>query len=192
MTPGVEVVEPAVVAAPLIDPATPSWLRPLAWVLAQLNRVMAGLGMLALLAASLILTSSVVMRYYLHASTDWQDEAAVFCLVGATFLCGGFVQNLRGHIGIEAVSQLLSPAINRVRQVLVDLMCLLFCSFFAWKSWTLWYEAWSEGQTTSSTWAPPLWIPYGLMAAGMSILVLQLLVQWITGLNGLLSGRGRA
>ncbi|HEY4081102.1 MAG TPA: hypothetical protein VGM81_10415 [Burkholderiaceae bacterium] len=98
MSPGVDVAETAVVAAPLIDPATPSWLRPLAWLLAQLNRVMAGLGMLALLAASLILTSSVVMRYYLHASTDWQDEAAVFCLVGATFLCGGFVQNLRGFV----------------------------------------------------------------------------------------------
>ena len=168
---------------------TPAWLHPLAWVLKWLNRLMAGLGMLALLAASLILTSSVVMRYFLHASTDWQDEAAVFCLVGATFLCGGFVQSMRGHIGIEAVSSLLPPTVNRVRQWLVDLMCLLFCAFFAWKSWTLWWEAWSEGQTTSSSWAPPLWIPYGLMAAGMSLLVLQLLLQWLVGLDGLVRRR---
>ena len=42
--------------------------------------------------ASLVLTSSVVSRYFFKASTDWQDEAAVFCLVGATFLCGAFVQ----------------------------------------------------------------------------------------------------
>lgn len=168
---------------------TPAWLRPLALVLALLNRLMAGLGMLALLAASLILTSSVVMRYFLHASTDWQDEAAVFCLVGATFLCGGFVQGMRGHIGIEAVSSLLPVAVNRVRQWLVDLMSLLFCGFFAWKSWTLWWEAWSEGQTTSSSWAPPLWIPYGLMAAGMSLLVLQLLLQWLVGLDGLVRKR---
>jgi TRAP-type C4-dicarboxylate transport system permease small subunit len=34
-----------------------------------------------------------------------------------------------------------------------------------------------EGQTTTSTFAPPLWIPYSIMAVGMSLLTLQLLVQ---------------
>jgi TRAP-type C4-dicarboxylate transport system permease small subunit len=160
-----------------LDPATPRLLLPLARVLALINRVVVALGMIALIAAALILTSSVLSRYFLKASTDWQDEAAVFCLVGATFLCGAFVQTLRGHIGIEAVASILPPAVNRVRVVLVDLMSFAFCTFFAWKSWTLLHEAWVDGQTTSSSWAPPLWIPYGLMSLGMSFLALQLLVQ---------------
>jgi TRAP-type C4-dicarboxylate transport system permease small subunit len=77
------------------------------------NRAMLGLGMVALIAAALILTSSVLSRYFLQASTDWQDEAAVFCLVGATFLCGAFLQSLRGHVGIEAFATLLPPWANR-------------------------------------------------------------------------------
>ena len=133
-----------------------------------INRTMVALGMVALLVASCVLTYSVVSRYLMKASTDWQDEAAVFCLVGATFLCGAFVQQLRGHVGIEAVAGLLPRALNQLRLTLVDLLCTAFCSFFAWKSWTLFHEAWAEGQTTSSSWAPPLWIPYGLMAAGMT------------------------
>ncbi len=168
---------------PTVDPATPRWLRPLAHALLQVNRLMVGLGMLALLAAAFVLTYSVVSRYVMKASTDWQDETAVFCLVGATFLCGAYVQSLRGHVGIEALTTMLPPAVDRVRRVLVDVVSVAFCTFFAWKSWTLWHEAWVDKQTTSSSWAPPLWIPYGLMAVGMTLLTLQIAVQLAAGLN---------
>ncbi len=172
-----------------IDPCTPAWLKPLARALLWVNQAMVVLGMLALLVASVVLTSSVVSRYLMKASTDWQDEAAVFCLVGATFLCGAFVQSMRGHVGIEAIAGLLPQSLNRLRLMLVDLLSVLFCTFFAWKSWSLFHEAWVEGQTTSSSWAPPLWIPYALMAAGMSLLALQILVQLTARLNAL-TGKG--
>jgi len=160
-----------------IDPATPRALLPLARALALANRAMVAIGMLALLAASVVLTSSVVTRYLFKASTDWQDETAVFLLVGATFLCGAFVQSIRGHVGIEAVSTLLSKRADALRLIAVDVLCLAFCALFAWKSWTLLHEAWVDKQTTSSSWAPPLWIPYSLMTIGMTLLALQLLVH---------------
>ena len=47
-----------------------------------------------------------------------------------------------------------------------------------------------DGQTTSSSWAPPLAIPYGLMALGMSLLSLQLLLQSAARVNGLRGRRG--
>ena len=168
-----------------MDPDTPRLLQPLARVLLWINQGLVVLGMIALLLASIVLTSSVVSRYLMKASTDWQDEAAVFLLVGATFLCSAFVQSLRGHVGIEAVAGVLPRAVDRMRLVLVDLLGALFCAFFAWKSWTLFHEAWAEHQTTSSSWAPPLSIPYGLMAAGMTLLSLQLLVQLSAGINRL-------
>jgi TRAP-type C4-dicarboxylate transport system permease small subunit len=168
-----------------IDPDTPELLMPLARALQWFNQAMVILGMAGLLVASLVLTYSVISRYVMQASTDWQDEAAVFCLVGATFLCGAFVQELRGHVGIEAIAGLLPKSVNRFRLMCVDLLSMLFCSFFSWKSWTLFHEAWVENQTTSSSWAPPLWIPYGLMAAGMTLLSLQLLVQLTARVNAL-------
>ena len=169
----------------VVDPDMPGWLRPFARGLQLLNRLMLGIGMVAALVAALVLTSSVVSRYVLHASTDWQDETAVFCLVGATFLCAAYVQSQRGHVGIEALVTVLSPRIDRVRRLLVDAVSLFFCLFFAWKSGTLLHEAWVDGQTTSSTWAPPLAIPYGLMTAGMALLCLQLAVQVVTDANRL-------
>lgn len=149
----------------------------LARLVARINDGIMFLSMLALLAASFILTYSVFSRYLFKAATDWQDEAAVFCLVGATFLCGAAVQTRRGHIGIEALAGLLPAAVNRLRLLVVDILSALFCAFFAWKSWALCHEAWVEKQTTSSSWAPPLWVPYSLMAIGVTLLALQIALQ---------------
>jgi TRAP-type C4-dicarboxylate transport system permease small subunit len=146
-------------------------------LLAKLNAALMAVAMVALVLTACILTYSVVSRYFFSAPTDWQDEASVFMLVGVTFFCTAFVQSHRGHIGIEAVAGLLPPGVNAVRLLFVDLLSALFCAFFSWKSWTLFHEAYVDGQTTSSTFAPPLWIPYAMMAAGMTILTLQIVLQ---------------
>lgn len=156
----------------------------LARVLNAVNWALMLAASIAIVAASVVLSESVVVRYVFHAPTYWQDEAATFLLVGATFLTAAFVQERRGHVGIEAFAELLSPAANRIRLVLVDVFSFLFCAFFAWKSWTLFHEAWVDGQVTSSTWAPPLWIPYVLMALGMSLLALQIALQIALALSG--------
>ena len=142
-----------------------------------LHKVVIAFGSVALLLASGVLTYSVFSRYMFHAATDWQDEVAVFSIVGAVFLAGAWVQDHRGHVGIEALSSVLPPGVERIRVVLVDVMSFTFCAFFAWKSWTLFHEAWVDKMTTSSTFAPPLAIPYGLMAVGMTLLVAQLALQ---------------
>ena len=163
------------------DAAPPADASAAARVLGAFNRTALAASMVAIVAACGVLTWSVVTRYLFRWSTDWQDETAVFLLVGVTFLCAPWVQQQRGHIGIEALTGLLPPAVNRLRLRVVDALCMLFCGFFAWKSWKLLHEAWVDGQTTSSSWAPPLWIPYGLMALGMTLLTLQIALQVARG-----------
>ncbi len=93
------------------------------------------------------------MRYFLRLPTDWQDEMSIFLLVGATFLTGAYVQAHRGHVGIEALAEILPAGVNRLRLLFVDIASFAFCAFFSWKSWTLLHEAVVDEQTTSSTWA---------------------------------------
>jgi TRAP-type C4-dicarboxylate transport system permease small subunit len=146
-------------------------------LLVRVNKLLMAISMVAMVVTALVLTYSVVSRYFFKAPTDWQDEASVFMLVGVTFFSAAHVQARRGHIGIEALAAVLPPAVNAARLLLVDILSCLFCAFFSWKSWTLFHEAWRDGQTTTSTFAPPLWIPYGMMAFGMTLLTLQILVQ---------------
>jgi TRAP-type C4-dicarboxylate transport system permease small subunit len=150
----------------------------------RFNSLLLKLSMFAIVLTALVLTYSVVTRYFFKAPTDWQDEASVFMLVGVTFFCTAWVQSSRGHIGIEALASVLPPKVNALRLFMVDVLSFLFCAFFSWKSWALFHEAWVDGQTTSSTFAPPLWIPYAMMAAGMSLLTLQILVQLFMHLTG--------
>jgi TRAP-type C4-dicarboxylate transport system permease small subunit len=146
-------------------------------ILNRLNRVIVMVSSVALVAAACVLTYSVVSRYFLHFSTDWQDELSVFLIVGAVFMSAAAIQAGRGHVAIEAIVGLLPPRANAVRQWLVDVASLVFCGYFSWKSWTLLDEAWVENYHSGSTWGPPLWIPYSLMAVGMTLLSVQLLLQ---------------
>jgi TRAP-type C4-dicarboxylate transport system permease small subunit len=153
-------------------------------VLTWCNSIIVVLAAIALIAACVILSYSVLGRALFHSPNYWQDEAAVFLLVGTTFMTSAYVQQQRGHIGIEAFVGLLSPLANRLRLWLVDVASFLFCSFFAWKSWTLTHEAWEDGQVSNSMWSPPLAIPYALMALGMSILCVQILLQIVVPVVG--------
>ena len=159
------------------EPAPPGPLRYVNVGLHWVDKVAIFVSMLALVAASCVLTYSAAARYFFRVPTDWQDEFAVFLLIGVTFLCGAYVQTQRGHVGIQVLAGVLPSALNRVRLTVIDLVSLAFCAFFSWKSWTLLAEALREHQTTASTWGAPLWIPYSLMSIGMTMLSLRLAIQ---------------
>jgi TRAP-type C4-dicarboxylate transport system permease small subunit len=175
MAHGLDTVETAQTAAPPRSAADR--------IMAIVNDIVVKLSSVALVAAGFVLTYSVIVRYFLKFSTDWQDELSVFLIVGAVFMSSAAVQALRGHVAIEAIVGLLPPRTNRIRLILVDLANLAFCGFFAWKSWTLLHEAIDEGYHSGSTWGPPLWIPYSLMAVGMTLLSAQILLQVVDELR---------
>ena len=149
-----------------------------------LNGLLAFLSGLAIAAAGLVLTWEVAGRYFFKLGSDWQDELSTYLLIGATFGSAAWVQARRGHVAIDALSAILPPRADRVRRWLADVLSLVFVTFFAVKSWDRMMEAVVDGQTTSSSWGPPLWIPYACMTAGMALLGLQLLLQVLGARHG--------
>lgn len=146
-------------------------------VMNALNTILAVFSAVAIGLAGIVLTWEVFGRHIWGFPSDWQDEFAVFLLIGATFASAAWTQARRGHVGIEALAAILPPGINRVRRLLADLFTLIFTGFFTWKTWQLLNEAIEEGTTSSSSWAPPLWIPYAAMTIGMALLTMQLALQ---------------
>jgi TRAP-type C4-dicarboxylate transport system permease small subunit len=95
-------------------------------------------------------------------------------------LSAGWVQQWRGHVGIQALGAVLAPKADQMRRYVSDILSFIFCTFFSWKAWSLLIEAVRDGQTSNSAFGAPLWIPYGAMAVGMTLVVLQLLLQVIS------------
>jgi TRAP-type C4-dicarboxylate transport system permease small subunit len=158
----------------------PEALSLLAMLLRKINAVLAVASGVVIGIAGCVLTWEATARYLFKIPSDWQDELSIFLLVGATFLSAAWVQQARGHVGIQALGTLLSPRADSIRRRASDIVTFVFCSFFSWKSWTLLIEAIHDGQTSNSSWGAPLWIPYGAMALGTTALTLQLLVQVIS------------
>ena len=178
MAHGLDLIEPEQTAVP-----PPGAAGPVERIVAGLNQFIVIVSSVALLGASIVLTYSVIVRYFLKFSTDWQDEMSVFLIIGAVFMSAAAIQARRGHVAIEAIVGLLPPRVNRVRQIAVDIASLVFCGFFAWKSWILLDEAIVDNFHSGSTWGPPLWIPYSLMTVGMTLLGLQLFIQIVNELR---------
>jgi C4-dicarboxylate transporter, DctM subunit len=145
--------------------------------LTSINTVLFQISALSLVVAGLILTVCVAWSLATARAFAWLDEVTIFLIAGAIFLSAAYVQEKRGHIGIEVLAGILPPSVNRARVHIIDAACLAFCLIFAWKSGLLLYEAIHEGQTTHSAWGPPLWIPYTLLTIGMTMLALQVLAQ---------------
>jgi TRAP-type C4-dicarboxylate transport system permease small subunit len=148
----------------------------LRWV----NNLAAIVSGLAIGLAGCVLTWEATARYLFKIPSDWQDEMSIFLLVGATFLSAGWVQERRDHVGIQALAAILPGGADRMRRYVSDFVTLAFCTFFCWKSWSLLVEAVKDGQISGSAWGAPLWVPYGCMALGTTLLALQLLAQVLT------------
>lgn len=154
----------------------PAW-RLFSGTVRKVNELMAYLSAFLILACTLVLVYEVVTRYVIHVSNDWVIELSIFMLIAATFLAAAHTQRERAHVGIEVLDEVMSAKWNRWRYIFGDVLSMAFCALIAYLSWVYWHEAWEGGWETSSTWAPKLWIPYFFMALGMTLLVLQYVVQ---------------
>ena len=154
----------------------PAW-RAFRRTVRAISVVTGNLSGVLILVSCIAITNEVVWRYFLHQPHTWNLEFNVFLLVAATFLAANYTQMKRSHVGTEVLETLMSPCWNRWRMLAGDALSLLLCGFLSVKVWEYTAQAWREGWTTDSVWAPHLWIPFALIALGLTLISLEYIVQ---------------
>lgn len=146
-------------------------------VIKKFNTFMGFTAAIIIFIVSCILFFEVFVRYFLSWPTDWEIELSVMLLIISTFMAAGFTQISRGHVNIEIIDSLLSKKLIKWRILISDIISFLFCGFISYSSWKLFYEAFTEGRMSESSWGPKLWPVFLFMAIGMTMLTIQILVQ---------------
>ncbi len=122
---------------------------------------------LTLLAMSVWVTYEVFMRYVFLAPTIWSVDLAEYALVYVTFLAGPWLLKHDGHVRIELLVDVLSPARQRTLGIAVSIVGAVVCMVFAWQTWITVADFYSRGITMNKVWQVPHWLPYAAMPVGM-------------------------
>ena len=84
-----------------------------------------------------ILINEVVLRYVFNSPTIWAHETTIF-LCGVAFIYGGLYCAARDrHIRVVLIYDAVPPAVRRVLDVVISVICAAASAMFAWASWTM-------------------------------------------------------
>ncbi len=142
-----------------------------------LSRACGVFAALCLIAACLVVSQMVFMRYILNASTIWQTEFVTYAIVAATLIGSPYVLLTRGHVNVDLLPHYLGQTGRLILALVASLLSMGFCAVLAWTGWHYFHEAWSEGWVTETVWGPPLWIPLLPLPLGVGLLTLQYAVD---------------
>jgi TRAP-type C4-dicarboxylate transport system permease small subunit len=149
--------------------------------LSQITGVVAAL-LIAL--GVLVICDMVIERYGLNRTTIWQIDAVTYFIVAATFIGSPYVLMMRGHVNVDILPMYLGPRARFALAVFTILVSMSFIAVLLWLTGKFWYEAYDANWRSNTVWRARLWIPYLSMPAGLGLLLLQYVAEFLCLLTG--------
>lgn len=130
----------------------------------------------ALMIISLMLVSdiSVIGRYLFDAPIPASFELVVLIFIVLMIAPLGYVQRVKGHIGVEFLSERMSPRNRILSGLLVDIVLFVFLVFFTYQCIIYARHNWGEfsiGVIPWPYWPALIFLPLGVGSCGLRVFV---------------------
>ncbi|HAT86216.1 TRAP transporter small permease subunit [Cohaesibacter gelatinilyticus] len=141
---------------------------------------LAGWASAAMIVIAVAITCQmIVVRFVLNGSTVWQTEAVIYLVIASTLIGLPYVQRLRGHVNVDLIPISLSPGPRFILAILTLFLSILIVLVMVFYGWEYWAVAWDRGWRSDTVWGVRLWIPYLAIPVGFTLLLLQLIADFV-------------
>jgi TRAP-type C4-dicarboxylate transport system permease small subunit len=137
-----------------------------------------------LVAAMVVISEMIFLRYVFRAPTYWETDFVVFSATAAIFIGAPYVLLRKGHVGVDVIEMLLTDRARRRLRLVGSLLGFVFCAAMLVTCAHFVREAYVGGWKHPSVWAPRLWIPMLSMPVGFGLLCLQYIAEILKLVNG--------
>ncbi len=144
-----------------------------------------------MLLATLLLFTNVTLRYFFQSSIFWAEEMLRYLIVWITFIGAATCVKEDSHIGIDVLANFLSAKKQVVLKIFLNIIGLIFSSFFLYVSINLITRIKGSGQVSATIGNVPMYIVYSCFPIGFFLYVIRS-VESLHTLKRKLSTAGRS
>lgn len=146
-------------------------------VLGQMEGAVAGL----LLALGLgIVMLEIISRALANTSFAWSEELSRYVLIWITYFGAAAVTRDNGHIRVEILIDRLNPAMRRIVEIIVALLCLVFSTVICVVSLRYVSDSRTLGIMSADSYLPvPIWVFQSIIPIGFAFISLRLILNLI-------------
>lgn len=135
-----------------------------------------------------IIVYDAIARYAFNAPTNWAYETVTFLFAGFGILGGAYVLYRRAHVGMDIIYSRLSPRGQAILDLLTSFFFFLFCSILLWKGAEYAWTSLKLRETTTSAFAPPLYVIKMTIPVGAFLITLQGIAKFVRDLRTAIVG----
>ena len=99
-----------------------------------INRTMAIIAGVGIIAMVLITSGDIVMRYFLNKPSSWVFEIDEYLIVFGAYLAMAYCMQVGGHVAVDTIYSLYSARGKRVADLVVAISGLFVWLILTWKS----------------------------------------------------------
>jgi C4-dicarboxylate transporter, DctQ subunit len=103
------------------------------WI-SRLENLFVTIAAILLLVMVVIITMSVVGRYFFNTPFAWTVEVSEYIMIFVTFFIASWIFKLGGHVGLDLLIDVLPPAIKKIINLITLILGLAACSILGWFS----------------------------------------------------------